>query len=239
MSSFLSITSLLLLMSCLSLACRNSAVQEDDDALEGKLGGEISYPFVKGQPLGVNGKKDPFIIRSRIGETEYSVEIPDAGEEYNIEIPLAALDPHTAGQASPHDLAATTAADRELTTALPQIAQKPKNEAGLVDRAFGVGETPASQNVPSYTLGLAKINELYKKKEFEYALIEIDHLLSFFPNSPKLYKMKGTIFMHSQEYKLADKAWAQALELDPADKVLRKSLQDLHNQQTVPATGNR
>ena len=227
-----------LIFSCLTFAfafaCSHSKAPASDDPLEEKLNGPISYPFVKGQPLGINGKKEPFIVRSRLGETEYTIEIPDAGEEYNIEIPLAALQPPGKPQTT-HDLSSVRATDQELTSAFPQLAQKAGKSAQLVDQAFGMGEVPSPPGAPSYVLGLAKINEFYRGKKYEDALIEIDHLLSAFPSSPKLHKMKGTVLVRIQDYALAEKAWTRALELDPGDKTLKKGLERLRAKLPTPS----
>ncbi len=215
MPSFLSISSFIFL-GIVACGHRNPEAAAPEESLEDSLSGEISYPFVKGQPLGVNGKREPFVIRSRVGQTEYAVEIPDAGEEYNIELPLAALQPRGSEQpGTPEDMANVRRTDRELTAAFPQ----PKTQLKPEDLPQG--------EAPSYVLGLAKINELYKRRQYEYALVEIDHLITFFPNSPKLYKMKGTVLIRTQDYALADKAWTHALELEPTDRILRRGLQDL------------
>ena len=120
-----------------------------------------------------------------------------------------------------------------FSSSFPKLAQKDGNQARLVDRAFGVGEI-SSQVVPqSYVLGLARINEFYQQKKYEDALVEIDHLLTAYPSSPKLYKMKGTVLVRIQDYTLAEKAWSRALELDPADRTLQKALERLRTKETA------
>ncbi|MBI2601966.1 MAG: hypothetical protein HYW48_02825 [Deltaproteobacteria bacterium] len=216
------------LISSLVLLALSGCRHSRNDSIDEKLSGLISYPFLPERPLGVNGKKEPFVIRSRMGATEYAIEIPDAGEEYDIEIPLAALQPDT-DEARPQDLPPPTKTDRELVGTLPQVTAKHPDQAQLMDKAFGVGEIEGSKGGPSYVLGLAKIKSFYQKKQFEYALIAIDDMLSFYPNSPRLHKMKGTIFIHMNDLPLAERAWHKALELDPEDKTLRRSLARLRD----------
>jgi hypothetical protein len=241
MASFQSISRYSLLLLSVSVGCQHASppakptpVPVDEDELSSR----ISYPFVKGQPLGVNGKKEPFIVRSKQGGTEYSVEIPDSGEDYDIEIPLAALQPQTpTGQALPSDLPSPTRTDHELLAALPQVGRSAPVQTKLVDRAFGVGEVARQGGSPSYVLELAKINELYRQRQYEYALIAVDDLLSFYPNSPKLYKMKGTILVRMQDYVLAEKAWTRAADLDRDDSTLVKALDRLRASRAPARTG--
>ena len=101
-------------------------------------------------------------------------------------------------------------------------------------KAFGVGASDGPKQAPSYTLGIAKITKLYQKKNFEYALIEVNHLLSFFPQSPRLHKMKGTIYVKLHNYPLAEKSWLRALEFTPTDQILRRGIARL--QQKIKQT---
>lgn len=199
-----------------------------DEELDPILHGTISYPFVKSNPLGVNGKQERFIIRSISNGTEYVIEIPDAGEDYDIEIPMATLSQNGGiGPSIPKGLSPAAGTDREITSSLPDMAKESPEKAALLDKAFGVGSENGPGQSPSYTLGLAKITKLFHKKQFEYALIEVNHLLSFFPQSPRLHKMKGTIYVKLHNFPLALKAWTRARDLLPNDKLLRAGIQRL------------
>ena len=206
--------------------CSGSSTRDDD--LDPILHGTISYPFVKSNPLGVNGKQDRFIIRSISNGTEYVIEIPDAGEDYDIEIPMATLSQNGGvGPSIPKGLSPAAGTDREITSSLPDMAKESPAKSSLIDKAFGVGKEDGPGQSPSYTLGLAKITKLFHKKQFEYALIEVNHLLSFFPQSPRLHKMKGTIYVKLHNFHLALKAWTRAKDLLPNDKLLRAGIQRL------------
>lgn len=183
--------------------------------------GAISFPFVKTIPLGANEKPKKFIIKTIKGSTQYVVEIPDAGEEYDIEIPMAAL---SATEDEDQYNVSPEKTDQELTASLPSLSKVSPARTAFVDKAFGVADSHDKAQLPSYTLGLAKISRLFKKSSFEYALIEVNNLLTYYPHSPKLYKMKGSIYLKMGNFKLAQKAWKKALELTPQDKSLRKGL---------------
>lgn len=200
-------------------ACSSSSY---DANMEEILHGTISYPFIRSNPLGVNGKREKFVIRSISGSTEYVIEIPDAGEEYDIEIPLAALGQE--GDLKPKGISSPAATDREIMASLPDMASEAPVKSALMDKAFGVGSSKGPKQAPSYTLGIAKITNLYQKRNYEYALIEVNHLLSFFPQSPRLHKMKGTIYVKLHNFPLAEKSWLTALEFTPNDQVLRRGI---------------
>lgn len=190
------------------------------------LYGQIAYPFSQPtQSLGRNGPEDKFVIKSVVGNTQYIVEIPRAAKDYDIEIPLADIrkDIEDPLGLQPAGVGQPVLTDRELTSQFPNVAQG-SEDASLVDNAFGVGQGDGPEQSPSYTLAVAKIGKLYQQRKFEYALIEINNMLSFYPNSPKLYKMKGTTLLKLRNYKLARDAWIKAQDLDPNDSKLRKSL---------------
>jgi predicted Zn-dependent protease len=107
---------------------------------------------------------------------------------------------------------------------LPSVEKSNPAGTAFMDKAFGVGKSGGPGQDPSYTLGLARIMHQFKAKQFEYTLIEINNLLGFYPNSPKLHKMKGTIYIKLRNYTLAERSWIRALELDPQDRVLKESL---------------
>lgn len=216
----------------LGLALSGCQSAAEDATMADILNGTISYPFVETQPLGLNGKTENFIIRSNAGGVEYVVEIPDAGKDYDIEIPLAALSPEAlAGNSTAvRGVGSPAITDREIIADLPDATNSAADKVRLLDKAFGVGQEQGPTQAPSYTLGLAKISKLFQQKNYEFALIAINELLAFYPQSPRLHKMKGTIFIKIQNLNLALKSWQQALSLSPQDKVLRLALANLQAQ---------
>lgn len=202
--------------------------------------GAIAYPFVdESRPLGKNLKKDRFVIRSSVGASEYAVEIPDAGDGYDIQVPLAGLNPPATNDAiavgaKTGKVPNPVATDKELVNALPSITKSNPNELATMDAALGVGSPEGPIQSPSYTMGIAKVNQYYRDRNYEVALMELNNLLSFYPNSPKLLKMKGTLLIKTGNHELAMRSWQRALDLSPGDTNLNRAVQRL--QERIAAT---
>lgn len=195
---------------------------EQADPREQLLRGTISYPFAANpRSLGKHHRfSEPFVIRTIAGGTEYIVEIPGAARDFDVEIPLAVMK-GTNGKERVNNAQLT---DRELVNSMPGLSKATEKERALMDKAFGVGEKGGPKQAPSYMLGLQKIGRLYKQHKYEFALIEINNLMSYYPTSAKLYKMKGTILVKLRNLRLAERAWVRAAELAPNDPVVRKGL---------------
>jgi tetratricopeptide (TPR) repeat protein len=196
--------------------------------------GSISYPFIADtKPVGRAREKQPFVIRSTVGQHEYTVEIPDDAGKYDIQIPLAELSPkgsvdsatHAGPGGKPINPATT---DKELVAALPSLSKSKPNDVALMDAALGVGSPDGPVQSPSYSIGIAKVNEHFKSRNYELALVELNNLLAYYPNSPKLLKMKGTLLIKTGNRELAMKAWQRAADLSPADSALKRSLDRLN-----------
>ena len=201
------------------------------DPYQDMVQGTIAYPFYEqARPLGKNGSGDHFVIKATNGGTEYSVEIP-AAADYDVEVPLGEMggDSSTAprGPKGSNAVPNPQLTDRELVAHMPQLPRDTEADRALLDKAFGVGELGGPQQSPSYTLGLARINEFYQKHQFEYALVEINNLLTYYPTSIKLHKMKGTVLIKLSSLALAERAWLRAAELAPDDPVVKKGLERL------------
>jgi hypothetical protein len=194
--------------------------------------GSIAYPFIgETRSLGSTKRREPFVIRSATGSQEYTVEIPENSSRYDIQIPLAEITP--AGSTTASDLSGRRAAnpantDKELVSALPDIAKEKSSKTGMLDSAFGVAPPEGPVQSPSYTLGIAKVNQHFKERNFELALVELNNLLAFYPNSPKLLKMKGTLLVKTGNRELAMRSWQRALDLAPNDLALRNSINRLN-----------
>ena len=193
------------------------------DAEEEILHGTIAYPFYGGEAIGNDRSTagERFVIRTRSGATEYVVEIPHAGRDYDVEVPIARDTDHMEDKFRIKNPSVT---DRELVSSMPKLGKATQSERALMDKAFGVGEKGGPKQSPSYSLGLSKIKHLYKKGRNDYALIEINNLLTFYPTSVKLYKMKGTVLMKTRNFKLALRSWQRAAELAPQDVVIQRGI---------------
>lgn len=195
--------------------------------------GTIAYPFVDStRRVGADRSRDKFVIRSAIGTSEYSVEIPDAGDGYDIQVPLAALNPPATSEALAvgargGKAPSPVATDKELVTSLPSLAKASPNEVATMDAAMGVGSTEGPIQSPSYTMGIAKVNQYYRERNYELALMELNNIISFYPNSPKLLKMKGTLLLKTGNQELAMRAWQRAVDLAPGDQNLDRAVKKL------------
>lgn len=193
--------------------------------------GTIAYPFVdENKAIGLNGPSAPFVIKSAVGDREYTIEIPGEGRDFDVQVPLAELgardeDPILGGNR--HGLANPVATDKEMVAALPRLDKSRPTDTAMMDGAFGVGNAGGPRQSPSYMLGIAKVNELYKRRQYEFALVELNQLIAFYPNSPQLHKMKGTVLVKTRNLALAELAWIKALQLTPQDKGLQNALAKL------------
>ncbi len=200
------------------------------------LNGTIAYPFVdESNPLGRNGPEEKFVIRSAVGDREYAIEIPGGARDFDVQVPLADLGELTAeganpGKYAPKSLPSPVVTDQEMKSMLPSLDRDRPTDTALLDGAFGAAPADGPGQAPSYTLGIGRINEYFKKHNYEYCLIELNGLLAFYPTSPKLLKMKGTVLLRMRNPALAELAWIKALELTPGDKGLRRGLERLQKQ---------
>jgi len=212
---------------------------QTDEATQNILHGTIAYPFVdESKPIGRDKGEDRFVIKSSTGNAEYSIEIPGAARDYDIMIPLAAMEAVGEGAPDglankPKDIANPASTDREIVSALPRVENRLPGDTAMMDGAFGVGAKGGPTQSPSYTLNIAKINSLYKNRKYEYALIELNNMLGFYPNSPQLHKMKGTVLVKLQNFALAEKSWVRALDLAPEDVTLRRGLERLQQRMGI------
>jgi tetratricopeptide (TPR) repeat protein len=210
----------------LSVSACSTLSQTEEDIRSGK----ILYPFSeKTDYIGRDRPGNKFVVRSTVGNAEYEIEIPDAAHNYDIVVPLTNLQTSSgAGSSVAEDSAIpSSSTDREFIAQFPPLEGKTPEETALLDSAFGVGKAQGPTQGPSYTRKLAKITGLYKSRQHEFALIEINNLLAYYPNSPRLYKMKGTILVKLRHFELALSAWERALELEPSDNRLKKGIESL------------
>jgi hypothetical protein len=208
-----------------AMAC-STLSQTQEDIRSGK----ILFPFSeKTDYIGRDRPGNKFIVRSTVGNTEYEIEIPDAARNYDIVVPLTNMQASSgAGSSAAEDSSIpSSSTDREFISQFPPLEGKSPEETALLDSAFGVGKAQGPTQGPSYTRKLAKITGLYKSRQHEFALIEINNLLAYYPNSPRLYKMKGTILVKLRHFELALSAWERAFELEPGDKRLKIGIESL------------
>jgi tetratricopeptide (TPR) repeat protein len=196
----------------------------EKNPLEEERSSAITYPFYeRDESIGQDRPDDKFVIRTLSGSTEYTVEIPQGAKEYDVEVPIAKNSPDAGDTPRPRNFSLT---DRELVADMPKLEGAGDDQA-LTDKMLGVAPKEGPGQSPSYVLGIEKISKLYRENKFEVALIEINNLLSYYPTSTKLYKMKGTVLLKLGNYQLAEKSWTRAYQLSPDDSSVKKSLEYL------------
>lgn len=210
------------------------ACQQTRDPYAELAAGQISYPFTeKTEKIGKDPARDRFVIRSVRGDSEYIVEIPDGGDDYDIAVPMQGLGGGAGGAASKKDPKNPQITDRELLSAMPKPDYEQERERAMLEDALGLGSSESQEQGPSYSLGLAKVVEYFKSRQYEYALIEVNQLLAYYPNAARLYKMKGTILLKTGELSLAEKAWVRAAELDPKDRGIVRGIERIRRRLDV------
>jgi hypothetical protein len=214
----------LLLLCMPAMSCVSTVNPAEQDILHGS----IAWPFAdETKPLGQDVRGDSLVIKSATSAAEYTIEIPGNADDWDITVPLAALEP--GAQAKMERAAAGNPAttDRELISQMPKLEERHPGDTALLDAAYGVAEKGGPTQSPSYTMGIAKVNNFYRERKYEFALIELNNLIAFFPTAAQLHKMKGTVLMKMQNWQLAEKSWLRALDLAPGDASLRRGLERL------------
>ncbi len=216
-SRYLSTISLFLLVAaCASSSPRRSSGEEFAE-------GSIEYPFAEETVrIGKNQNKEPFSIKT--GQGQYQVDLPGAADDYDVNLPLQAM---PQASPAPAETAKTkpNMTDREFEANMPKLAEP--DDRYLMESALGLGENGGPGQAPSYTLMIDKINDLFRLRKYELALVEINQLLGFYPTDPRLYKMKGTILVKTRNFKMAELAWTRAAEFAPLDASLKSALAKL------------
>lgn len=110
--------------------------------------------------------------------------------------------------------------DSEVSSSEGGIGSQHDGELGRIERELNL-ETNAlpSGPVPSFSLGTAKIKRLYRSQQYENALIETNTMLEFYPRSPLLLMMKGTLHQWLGQTDLALAAYRQAAVHRPSAKL--------------------
>ncbi|MBF0441147.1 MAG: hypothetical protein HQK54_04520 [Oligoflexales bacterium] len=144
---------ILVLEMLLAFGCRTSKTSVYDQVYNAT----ITYPFYyEAKKIGNDGRQEKLVIRTSSGNTEYSLEIPENVQDYDIEVPVADIG---AGRKEP-SARNVQMSDRELVSSMPRLSRAAEEEKALMDKAFGVAESGGPKQSPSYLLSLQKINEL-------------------------------------------------------------------------------
>ena len=92
------------------------------------------------------------------------------------------------------------------------------------------GADPAPYR-PSYLLGIEEVRNLYRRGNYELAMVRLKKLEEAYPGDVKLLTMKGTLWVKLGRDSLARKAWEQVLQIDPENQQVIDALKRLNQSQ--------
>lgn len=150
----------------------------------------------------------PGVYTVRLAESGrvWEVDLPEASGGYQVRVPLAG---------GLNEM--PTLADQQLGT----VPARASGEQGATPDA----RAAAAQK--SYLGGLARVNELYRARRFELALIELVNLEQAFPEDGRIHAMKGSLLVRLRKLPQAREAYQKALALNPEDIGVAEALREL------------
>lgn len=167
----------------------------------------------RNKPKEQSSPMQPYVIKMSDGKRTYQIEIPvnQATGAFSTSIPLDLdrLEAETSDRPQ-------TEADREIIEAKRAAGEKtPKIDPNH------------EHKTRSYLATLARVNELFKKRQYELALIELTGLDREYPDDERVLEMKGTLYFKLRRPKQAREAWERVLALNPDNATVAQALEQL------------
>ena len=155
----------------------------------------------------------PYVVKMSDGKRTWQIEIPvtEGSPSFSAAIPLDLGD---LSQAPPE--VPPTEADREVLEA--------KRAAGEPIAEPKPGEAPKAQ---SYLATLARVRALYKRRQYELALVDLVNLDRQYPDDERILEMKGTLYRKLGRRDEAKRAWERVLALNPDNQMVARALEQL------------
>jgi tetratricopeptide (TPR) repeat protein len=154
----------------------------------------------------------PYVVKMSDGDRVWELVIPVAPGspgQFVIPLDLGQLSQQPPGRYQ-------TTADGEIIEAKKQAGEKVPN--------LKPGEEATAQ---SYLATLARVKELYKRRQYEMALIDLVELDRQYPDDERILEMKGTLYSRLNRPKEAKKAWERVLSLNPSNESVARALERL------------
>jgi hypothetical protein len=177
------------------------------------------------------GQKDhatiqPYVVKVSDGKRIWEVHIPRDDGSGSFMIPLK-LD-----EAELDKAAGETAADREIRDEAPippdKIEAPAVKTAGKKDVKDGAAKDSAEPaRSRSYLGTLAKVNGLFRKKEYYLGFKLIVDLEKEYPDDERILEMKGTLAWKLKNKKLARESWERVLQLNPNNTAVAQAIESL------------
>lgn len=155
----------------------------------------------------------PYVVKMSDGQRVWEVVIPvgNGSPSFQAAIPLDLGD---LSQKTPGTY--QTEADREIIEA--------KKAAGEPVPIAKAGEAPKAS---SYLATIARVKELFKRRQYEMALVDLVKLDRQYPDDQRILEMKGTLYSRLNRPNEAKKAWERVLSLNPNNEVVARALERL------------
>lgn len=174
---------------------------------------------------GTESRPGTYTLRLAESGRLWEYDVPESEGAYHFRIPIAG----TQAGAPPEMM---TEADAQLMgdTRLAGATEAAANGAadgGTVGVDGKLVEPRRGYSQKSYLGGLAKVNELYRGKRFELALIELVNLERQFPEDGRIQAMKGSLLVRLRKFKQAREAYERALVLNPEDIGVAEALREI------------
>jgi hypothetical protein len=206
--------------------------------------------LLRGSPYTASGEsgRSRYVVRMTDGVRDWEIQLPEIATAYEVKVPLSGK------PAAPLsiDMAAATAADREIMAENQAAAERAKTDAPGSDDAVEegaahptdrdgnrepnrkaarpsdkmAGGTPPVAKA-SYLLTLARVKDLYRTRHYELGLVELVDLEKQYPDDEHILSMKGSLYERLGNKNLAREAWQEALRLNPFNLAVLEALQRL------------
>ncbi len=192
---------------------------------------KISNPFQNAE----NDKKhDGIVVKRSYGLNSIEVLLPDSQDDSIIRYPLAELKKDELPDASKADAAVlksklSKAEIPAKETELNKIESSSEGEKPADDGTV-IAKAKKPEQSQSYLLGIAKVKDLYKKNQFELALVHLEPLVELYPEDVRLLSLRGTIADKLGFKELAKESWATALKIEPNNYSIRTALNRVQGQ---------
>src|SRR5688572_12596990 len=154
----------------------------------------------------------PYVVKMSDGERVWEGVIPVAPG-----VPVSTVIPLDIGDITRRPPGRyQQAADGEIIEAKKQAGEKAPD--------VKPGEEASAQ---SYLATLARVKELFKRRQYEMALIDLVELDRQCPDDERILEMKGTLYQRLNRPKEAKKAWERVLSLNPSNETVARALERL------------
>jgi len=207
---------------------------------------------LRGSQYGETYRARSYVIRATDGRNNFEVTVPELATSYEYKIPLSG---NPGGSGIRPDMPTLTAADREIIQQRAADARaeqglpEPSSDEGPMRRAStredgdgdgkpaqkraarkpGDNKSPSAKS--SYLLGLAKVKDLYRAKQYELALVELSELDRQHPDDEHILSMKGSLYERLGNIPLARDAWQSALRINSNNLSVMDALDRLNKKE--------